>query len=366
MSKESKVVSYEFLEQQVQSMLSKVKELESGVVKGYDFNKGVNYEEIFKSYATTGFQATHLAQAIEIVNSMISWRLSDEPLNERDDEETSDPVYRANKRCTIYLGYTSNMVSCGMREIIRYLAQHKMIDCIVTTAGGIEEDLMKCMGTFHLGEFNMNDIENRLNGHCRIGNILVANDNYIKLESFLLPLFAKMAKEQVKEGIKWTPSKVIRRFGKEINNEESIYYWAYKNDIPVFCPAITDGGIGDVLFTNSYKNDLVIDVIEDIKELAKIAIRSPKTGAIIMGGGIPKHHILNSNIWKNGLDYAVYMNTGLYEDGSDSGAKASEGYTWAKLRIDAKYAKIFTEATLVFPILVAETFAKREKEAKKV
>lgn len=135
---ESKVISYEYLEQQVQTMLTKVKELETKAIKGYDFNKGVNYEEIFKSYATTGFQATHLAQAIEIVNTMISWRLSDEPINERDDEETKDPVYRANKRCTIYLGYTSNMVSCGMRDIIRYLAQHKMIDCIVTTAGGIE------------------------------------------------------------------------------------------------------------------------------------------------------------------------------------------------------------------------------------
>lgn len=105
-----------------------------------------------------GLQATHLHRAIEIINEMISWRLSDEPLNERDDEETSDPAYRAKVRCTIFLGYTSNMVSCGMREIIRYLAQHKMIDCIVTTTGGIEEDIMKCLGTFHLGEFNMNDV----------------------------------------------------------------------------------------------------------------------------------------------------------------------------------------------------------------
>jgi deoxyhypusine synthase len=107
-------------------------------VRGYDFNKGVNYEEIFKSYATTGFQATHLQKAIYIVNSMISWRLSDEPLNERDDEDTSDPAYRAKTRCTIFLGYTSNMTSCGVRDIVRYLAQHRMIDCIVTTAGGIE------------------------------------------------------------------------------------------------------------------------------------------------------------------------------------------------------------------------------------
>jgi len=73
---------------------------------------------------------------------------------------------------------------------------------------------MKCMGTFHLGEFNMNDVQNRLNGHCRIGNILVPNDNYVKLEEFLLPLFAKMYKEQVKNNIKWTPRKFINRLGK--------------------------------------------------------------------------------------------------------------------------------------------------------
>ena len=141
-----------------------------------------------------GLQATHLGKAINIVNQMISWRLSQEPINDRDDEETMQPEYRANKRCTIYLGYTSNMVSCGQREIIRYLAQHKMVDCIVTSAGGIEEDLMKCLGTFHLGEFNMNDIENRLSGHCRIGNMLVPNENYMKLEDFLLPIFSTMAK----------------------------------------------------------------------------------------------------------------------------------------------------------------------------
>jgi len=139
----------------------------------------------------------------------------------------------------------------------------------------------------------------------------------------LLPLFKQMYKEQVKDNIKWTPRKVIERFGKEINNEDSIYYWCYKNQIPVFCPAITDGGIGDVLFTNSFKNDLVIDLIEDTKEISKIAMKAHKSGAIIMGGGVPKHHILNANIWRNGVDYAVYVNTGLYEDGSDSGAKAS-------------------------------------------
>jgi deoxyhypusine synthase len=39
----------------------------------------------------------------------------------------------------IYLGYTSNMVSSGMRETFCYLAKNRMIDIIVTTAGGFEE-----------------------------------------------------------------------------------------------------------------------------------------------------------------------------------------------------------------------------------
>jgi deoxyhypusine synthase len=81
MSNESKIISPETVEQQVSQLYAKNKQLEGPVVKGYDFNKGVNYEELFKSFATMGFQATHLHKAIEIVNSMISWRLSDEPLN---------------------------------------------------------------------------------------------------------------------------------------------------------------------------------------------------------------------------------------------------------------------------------------------
>lgn len=88
------------------------------------------------------------------------------------------------------------MVSSGVREVIRYLVEKKMVDCLVTTTGGIEEDLMKCKSDFQMGSFQMDDKQNRLNGHCRIGNILVPNSNYIKLEEFLLPLFQQLYLEQ--------------------------------------------------------------------------------------------------------------------------------------------------------------------------
>lgn len=83
---------------------------------------------------------------------MIFWRLSDEPINpEKESDEFLDPEVRKKTRCTIFLGYTSNMISCGMREIIRFLVEHKMVDCIVTSSGGIEEDFIKCMLGFHMG-----------------------------------------------------------------------------------------------------------------------------------------------------------------------------------------------------------------------
>ena len=84
------------------------------------------------------------------------------------------------------------MVSSGVREIIKYLVQHKMVDCIVTSAGGVEEDLMKCISTFHVGSWNVDDKECRLKAINRIGNIFVASESYGKLEDFLMPIFRYM------------------------------------------------------------------------------------------------------------------------------------------------------------------------------
>jgi deoxyhypusine synthase len=89
------------------------------------------------------------------------------------------------------------------------------------------------------------------------------------------------------------------------------------------------------------------------------AVFSKKTGMIILGGGVVKHHICNANLMRNGADYAVFINTGQEFDGSDAGARPDEAVSWGKIRTDAKSVKVHSDATLVFPILVAETFAKK-------
>ncbi|CAO3626071.1 unnamed protein product [Cunninghamella echinulata] len=312
-----------------------------------------------------GFQASSLGEAIDIVEKMIQWRLSDEPVTEDEPDEYRDPKVRQNTKCKIFLGYTSNLVSSGVREIIKFLVQHKMVDVIVATAGGVEEDFIKCLAPTYLGEFALQGSELRKKGLNRIGNLLVPNNNYCKFEDWVIPILDKMLEEQKSEGKIWTPSSMIKRLGEEINDESSIYYWCAKNDIPVYCPAITDGSLGDMIYFHSYKNPgLIVDIAADIRSINNEAVFAKKTGMIILGGGVIKHHICNANLMRNGADYSVYINTAQEFDGSDAGARPDEAVSWGKIRAQSKMVKVYAEASLVFPLIVASTFAKHYHQDK--
>ena len=228
------------------------------------------------------------------------------------------------------------------------MVQHKHVSAIVTTAGGVEEDFIKCLGETYLGSFDAAGAALREKGMNRIGNLFVPNDNYCRFEDWLVPILDKMFEEQEAskndgEPLHWTPSKIIARLGKEINSESSVYYWAYKNDIPVFCPALTDGSLGDMMYFHTFKTtpqQLRVDIVEDIRKINTIAVRAKRTGMIILGGGIVKHHIANANLMRNGADSAVYINTGQEFDGSDAGARPDEAVSWGKIKADARSVKV--------------------------
>ncbi|OEU15538.1 hypothetical protein FRACYDRAFT_226218 [Fragilariopsis cylindrus CCMP1102] len=338
-------------------------------------------DQMMKAFRHTGFQATNLGLAVEQIQQMRKWRLDQVPFQEGIEDPELIPIeIRKRLRARIFLAYTSNQISCGQREVLKFLVQHKMVDCIVTTAGGIEEDLMKCFEPTFMGDFKLNGRELRKKGINRIGNLLVPNKNYCVFEDWMSPIIESMHEEQdkkcmewakavakagsidgddVPERFVWTPSKVIHRLGLEINNEESVLYWAAKNDIPIFCPALTDGSVGDMLFFHSYKRPgFVLDIAEDIRRINDQAIRSHATGMIILGGGLVKHHTCNANLMRNGADFSVYINTGQEFDGSDSGASPDEAISWGKIRITANPVKVSCDATIAFPLIVSQTFAK--------
>ena len=340
------------------NLLRKSDEIAGRAIKGYDFNEGVDYAKIIESFGSTGFQASHLARAIEITNKMIA------------------------DKAFVFLGYTSNMVSSGVRDVIRYLVEHKKVNVVVTTAGGIEEDIIKCLGDFVLGDFRALGKELRKKGINRIGNIYAPNNRYVEFEKFVQPILEELYQKQKKTGKATTGSELIWKLGEKIGDRKSICYWAWKNKIPIFCPALTDGALGDNIYFFSFKREdvkdsqslntienlqnkkedsqgFVIDIVEDTKRLNNTTIGLEKSGVIILGAGVVKHSILNANMLRNGADYAVYINTAQEFDGSDAGALPEEAVSWGKILPGAESVKVFADATIVFPILVAESFARK-------
>ncbi|KPU63544.1 deoxyhypusine synthase [Thermococcus sp. EP1] len=298
-------------------------------------------EEVIEKYTNLGFQATHLGKAIEI------WKKIEKK--------------RANgDEVRVFLGYTSNIISSGLRELIAYLVKHRKVDVIVTTAGGVEEDFIKALKPFLLGDWHVNDAEMREKGINRIGNIFVPNDRYIEFEKYMIPFFERILEIERERGI-LTASEVIYELGRYMDEklgkekEKSVIYWAYKNNIPIFCPALTDGSFGDMLyFFKEERGDkeLIIDIANDIVKLNNLAITAKETASIILGGSLPKHAIINANLFRGGTDYAIYITTAIPWDGSLSGAPPSEGVSWGKIKAKADYVEIWSDATLVFPILV--------------
>ncbi|KAG8526195.1 uncharacterized protein KY384_000188 [Bacidia gigantensis] len=259
-------------------------------VSGVDFNhyqdRNITVAEMLDSMRHTGYQATSVAEAVRIIDTMVTSysNLGTSLLTnyQRSWPRTPSPSH-PEIQSEIFLGYTSNLVSSGLRSTIRYLVEHKHVTCLVATAGGIEEDIIKCLGpTYSTPSFSANDAQLRSDHINRIGNLLVPNNNYVSFEDWITPLLWKMLEEQeasfahlqhlhaqrqsqppppkgarAKAGahvdtddenpLIFSPSTFIARLGAEINDDSSICTWAYRNKIPIFCPALTDGSIGDML-----------------------------------------------------------------------------------------------------------------------
>jgi len=312
---------------------SKIDESGKIEIKGYDLSEKFDMNKFMNSYLSTGFQGTNLSKAVEIIKKM-----------------------EADK-ATVFFGCNSNMITSGIRDLIAYLMKNKKIGVFVTTGGGIEEDIIKCLGPFYLGDFNADNAKLRENGINRTGNIFVPNQRYLDFEKFVQPILKKLYERAKSENRVIPASELIWELGKEIKDESSILYWAWQNQIPAFCPSITDGALGDQISFYKYNNpDFYLDQAGDIQKLDELAITSKKTGIIVLGSSAAKHHIANANQFRGGADYAVYITTETEEGGSDSGARVEEAISWGKVKSEAKHVKIYGDATIIFPLIAVSAF----------
>lgn len=312
-------------------------------VAGCDYEGNMTLDTLLDSYSTTGFQATNVSRAILEIKKM------------------------RGAKAKVFFGCTSNMISSGLREGIRYLAKNRHFDVMVCTAGGIEEDLIKCFKPTFVADFSLDGKELRENGWNRIGNLVINNKNYECFEEWfngmLDELLSGTTPEYPNPGgfsedapLIITPSLFINYMGRKIQNEESVLHWCYKNRIRVYSPALTDGSIGDLLTFHARRGAFKLDIVEDIYNINTESLGGHENGAVVIGCGLVKHHILNANLFNGGLDYCVLVNTANEFDGSDAGASLGEAYSWGKVKPNRGCVKVHGDASIIFPLLICGGF----------
>ena len=292
----------------------------------------INFSDLIKQMENAGgFSAKNLALAVYILEDM----------NE-------------DKDCVKFFSFPACIIATGLRGAIAQMIEKGLVDIIITTCGTLDHDLARAYGGdyFH-GSFELDDAKLHDSGINRLGNVLVPNESYgIILENKMKPILEELTKEKNE----WSGRELIHEFGKKLDDKNSILYQASKKNIPIYIPGITDGAFGTNLVWFSQDNNFKIDILKDERELADIAFKNKKTGALVIGGGISKHHVIWWNQFKGGLDYAVYITTATQYDGSLSGARLKEAVSWGKIKEKAKYVTVDGDATIILPIILAAIY----------
>ncbi|MCL5009713.1 MAG: deoxyhypusine synthase [Candidatus Parvarchaeota archaeon] len=272
-----------------------------------------------------------------------------------DDASSIFKEMQRDRDCVKFLSFPADIISTGTRGVIKDMIKNKLVDVVITTAGTMDHDLARVWKDYYTGTDIADDAELREEGINRLYNIFIPNESYgLVLEDKLIPIIKKAA-EAKKE---YSTSELISFIGESIKDEpkaeESITYWAWKNNIPIIIPGFTDGSFGSQIWMYTQKDrDFKINLIDDENFLAGIVMKSKKLGALMLGGGISKHHTIWWAQFGGGLDYAIYMTTAVEWDGSLSGAKLEEAVSWGKIKPKAKFINVQGDVTILLPLLYA-------------
>ena len=273
-----------------------------------------SFTETIDSYATMGFQATNLSRAINIFSEVME-------VNQSDTE----------RKITVYLSMPYSPIWTPVRNCVALLASRKLLQVLVFTGGVVEADVAQIFSRDH--DEQLKHFRQWFDEHLTA----TLTDPLYTPSQFCL-IIGKELVRQVDEG-----------FLDRTKAEQSITYWAAKQDIPIYVPSWADGTLAEMLIEQAF----VVDLVRDIVALNKFTMHAEETAMIIIGGGVAKHHTCNANLMRNGADFAIYLSISEEYDGSDGGASPEEAISWGKIKATAKHVKVHADASLTLPIIVS-------------
>ena len=294
--------------------------------------------ELTDAMALTGFQGRKLGESVQTWAEMLQ-----------------------QKDLTILMGYTGALSPAGMRKIIAYLIQHRMIDCLVSTGANMFHDIYESTGGKHyIGTHVANDEALFKDGVDRIYDVFAVENEFRGTDYMVMD----WARKNLKPGQSYSSREFFRLLGKHIVEDlhadrDGIVASAYRHNVPIFVPAFCDSSIGIALMVARREGHPVnIDQMKDVDEITQIVENTKRTGVVYVGGGVPKNFIQQTEVIMSmlklpieGHSYAIQYTADAPHWGGLSGCTFEEAVSWGKINAVAPKVQVFCDATLALPIV---------------
>ncbi len=258
-----------------------------------------------------------------------------------------------DRAMTLFLSFPADLVATGLRGVLAGLVREGYVDAVVTTCGTLDHDLARAFRPYYHGAWELDDTDLHRRRMHRLGNVVIPEAHYGPLiERRMQPLLRRLWRDGRRS---LSTQDLCRAIGASLppTASSSILRAAYERTVPVFVPGITDGAVGSQLwqFWQDHRG-LSLDLLTDEQALSDLVYEAKRAGAIVLGGGISKHHTIWWNQFRDGLDAALYVTTAVERDGSLSGARTREAVSWGKLKPSADHVTVDGDATVLFPLMV--------------
>jgi deoxyhypusine synthase len=293
--------------------------------------------DLMRAFSGMSIQARNLGQCYEVLEAMLL-----------------DP-----DRPTILLGLAGPLIAGGLRQVIRELVEHNLVDVVVSTGAILYQDLYQARGYAHYrGSTRADDGALRELYVDRIYDTYVDEIGFAKTDTWI----GRVADELTPGP--WSSRQFMDALADRIDDPLSIVATCRRHGVPMFLPALNDSSIGIGLTEHHHRGVLsgkpgvVISSIQDNYELTQIVARSPATAAFFVAGGVPKNYINDAIVTSyvfgepdHGHRYALQVTTAVTADGGLSGSTLDEAESWGKVKSGASRAMAWLEPTVSLPLL---------------
>lgn len=249
----------------------------------------------------------------------------------------------------VFLSVAGPLVPGGLRKIIRNMIKDGEVDVLITSGANITHDLLEAFGGRHHRGIDEDDEAMCEHGMGRIADLYTKSEDFEVFETEIAKILADIAAKDDHLSIR----EFLTLIGSSLDDEDSILKTAADNNVPIYAPGFIDSMLGLQLWMFTQDTKLHIDASGDMAELSDIVYDSKKVATMILGGGLPKHYALASNLLKGGVDAAIQITMDRSETGSLGGAPLEEAKSWAKAKAGSKLVTVVGDATIIFPLILA-------------